>query len=100
MYIDSGGVLVEVSVDLESGFNGSIGHDFGLDGGNIGSNRVGRLSEVKVLGVWLSGIVRVAGLGASGGSSFLRGAIQSARGDKVRLAPLVISVSVTGNNSS
>lgn len=74
MNIDSGGVLVEVSVDLESGFNGSIGHDFGLDGCNVGGNRVSRLAEVKVLCVRLSGIVRVALFGASWGSCLLGGA--------------------------
>ena len=97
--IDSGLVRKEIRVLLKDGFNWSIGHDFGLDCGNVGGNIVGRLAEVKVFWVWLSDIVRVALFRARWGIWFSLWARYSARGEKVWLAPLVICKIVSGNNS-
>jgi hypothetical protein len=99
--IDSRGVLVEISENLESSFNRSVGHNFGLNGCYISGNRVGRLSVEEILSVrGRSSIVGVALLGAGRGSFFNRGAIFSTRRNKVWLAPLVVSVSVSRDDSS
>jgi hypothetical protein len=94
--IDSRGVLVEISINLESSFNGSVGHNFGLNCCNISGNRVGRLSVEEILSIrGGSSIVGDALLGAGRGSFFLRGAFKTTRRNKVWLTPLVVSVSVS-----
>lgn len=97
--INSRLVLVEVSIDLESGFNGSVGHNFGLDGSNVSSNVVGRLSEVEILGIGGSSVVRVTLFRASGSSFFLRGTRETTRWDEIWLTPFIITISVSSNNS-
>jgi hypothetical protein len=97
--INSRLVLVEVSIDLESGFNGSVGHNFSLDGSNVGSNIVGRLSEVEIRGIGGSSVVRVTLFRASRSSFFLRRTRETTRGDEIWLTPIIISISVSSNDS-
>ena len=52
--IDSRFVGKEVVVDCEGSLNGTMGHDFGLDFGNLGGNAVNGLSMKFVLSVGLS----------------------------------------------
>lgn len=107
----SGGVLVdsalvaeEIFIDVESDFDGSVGHDFGLDGLDGGSDGVGRLGEVLVVFV-LGGVGLGALLGARGGWDLswawgvLTGGVVVAWGKGVGFAPFGVGVEVAGNDT-
>lgn len=97
--VDSRGVLVEISIDGESGLNWSVGHDLGLDGSDVGSNGVGTLSLEQDAVVWLSSVSGDAVAGASWGGGLLGWAVKSARGQEVWLAPSGISISISSDDT-
>lgn len=97
--VDSRSVLVEISIDGESGLNWSVVEDLSLDGSDVSSNGISALSLEQDVGVWLSLISVNALLGASWGSSLLGWAAKSARWQEVWLAPFGISVSVSSDDS-
>jgi len=98
--VDSAGVLVEVGVDGEGGLNGSVGQDLGLDGRDVVGNSVGRLSEPGVGSVGSGSVVlRDASLRASGGGGLCGWAALTAGVEEVWLAPLVVLVLVSGDDS-
>ena len=92
MVVDSGLVGGEVSVNGEGSLDGAVGHDLGLDLGDLGRNAVDGVSNPSVSFVG-SGVASNAGLLALG--SWLRGTaglvlsggVVVALGEGVRLAP-------------
>lgn len=108
MNIDTAGVGKEIFVHGESDFNGSIGHDVGLDSRHRLGNRVSLGTLVDVLSVGGSvGGVGIARLNASGGSTVTRAsrqgrvrAVVSAGGEGVSLAPVGGVVEITSDQTS
>lgn len=98
--VNSRSVLVEIGIDGESSFDWSVGHDLSLDGSDVSSNGVSALSLEQGLVVSNSSVLGDALLRTGWGGNLSRWAVKSARWDEVWLAPFVVSVSVSSNDSS
>lgn len=104
MLINSALVRKEIFINREGNFDGSVFHDFSLNGFNAGIDSVGIRGEMFVLFVF-SGVARVTFFFASGGGDFLRAGSVFSRNmmvagfQGISLAVGVVSVKISSDNS-
>lgn len=106
--VDTALVGEEIFVNGEGDFNGSVGHEFRLDGSGVAGDgvRLGTLVDILSEGGSVGGI-SIARLGALGGGEFTSAGrvdigfdVVSAGGEGVRLAPRGGSVEITSDQTS